>query len=279
MANVEHPAADTPLGKQTEYVSVYTPSLLCPIPREEARELIEVSSDQLPFTGVDIWTGYELSWIDMKGKPQVAVGHFHFPCSSKSIVESKSFKLYLNSFNQTRFTDVNDVIKTLESDLSTTVGGPVIVEIQTVTNSSQSLIGNFAAESIDELDIEIDTYQVNPKLLTVNDRVPMIRESLCSHLLKTNCPVTGQPDWASVLISYRGCPIDRAGLLRYIVSFREHQDFHENCVERIFVDILDYCKPEELTVFARYTRRGGLDINPYRTNTTDKPSDIRLIRQ
>ncbi|MGI1677519.1 MAG: NADPH-dependent 7-cyano-7-deazaguanine reductase QueF [Cellvibrionaceae bacterium] len=279
MAGAEDHAAATPLGKQTEYVSVYTPSLLCPIPRSESRELIEVSSDQLPFTGVDIWTGYELSWIDTKGKPKVAIGHFHFPCSTPSIVESKSFKLYLNSFNQTQFTDLNDVIKTLESDLTTTAGGPVMVDVQLVDKSAQYLIGRFAAENIDNLDIDIDTYKVNPELLTINDRVPMVRESLCSDLLKTNCPVTGQPDWASVLISYRGCPIDRAGLLRYIVSFRAHQDFHENCVERIFVDILDHCKPEELTVSARYTRRGGLDINPYRTNTTDKPNDVRLVRQ
>ena len=277
--SVINSAATTPLGKKTGYVSVYTPSLLCPIPRSESRELINISSDQLPFTGVDIWTGYELSWIDTKGKPKVAIAHFQFPCSTASIVESKSFKLYLNSFNQTQFTGINDVVKTLESDLSTTVGGPVMVDIQMLDKPGRNVIGHFASENIDGLDIHIDSYKVNPELLTANDRVPMVRESLSSDLLKTNCPVTGQPDWASILISYRGCPIDRAGLLRYIVSFRTHQDFHENCVERIFVDILDHCKPEELTVFARYTRRGGLDINPYRSNSKDKPVDVRLVRQ
>lgn len=269
----------TPLGKPTEYTSVYTPSLLSPIPRAESRSSIGVLDSQLPFTGLDAWTAYELSWLDGKGKPRVAVGHFHFPCTNPRLVESKSFKLYLNSFNQTRFNTLAEVVSTLESDLSTASGGPVMVEVQALSRAAQLPIGHFAAEHIDALDIDVDQYQVNPDFLSADRQAPAVRESLCSDLLKTNCPVTGQPDWASLLISYRGAPINRTGLLHYIISFREHQDFHEHCVERIFIDVLDRCKPEELTVYARYTRRGGLDINPFRTNTTDKLDEVRLARQ
>lgn len=271
--------ASTPLGRETEYVSEYTPSVLCPIPRSESRQALGITSEVLPFKGVDVWTAYELSWLDAKGKPQVAVGRFSFPCDSPSLVESKSFKLYLNSFNQTRFGSAKDVVKTLELDLSAVAGGPVMVAVMPLAKAAQGGIGHFAGENIDDLDIDVDSYQLKPSLLKVDAQGAVLWETLCSDLLRSNCPVTGQPDWGSIMVSYRGRPIDRAGLLKYVISFREHQDFHENCVERMFVDIMEHCAPETLTVVARYTRRGGLDINPYRSNCGDEPPEIRLTRQ
>lgn len=272
--------ANTPLGKQSDYVSVYTPSLLSPIPRSESRQNLGITNESLlPFKGMDVWTAYELSWLDEKGKPHVAIGRFSFPCDSPSLVESKSFKLYLNSFNQTRFGTTSEVVKTLESDLSAASGGPVMVSVTPLSAAAQNGLGHFTGESLDALDVEIESYALDSSLLHADRQAQVVRESLCSDLLRSNCPVTGQPDWGSLMISYRGRPIDRAGLLKYVISFREHQDFHENCVERIFVDIMEHCSPETLTVVARYTRRGGLDINPYRSNCGDEPPDIRLARQ
>lgn len=278
MAELQDYVIRTPLGKKSDYVSVYTPSLLSPMPRKDARDQIGIT-EPLPFRGMDVWTGYELSWLDTKGKPHVGVGHFYFPCTSPFLVESKSFKLYLNSLNQTRFNSTNEVLTTLESDLSTAVGAPVMVNVLTLTKATQDGVGHFAAENIDALDIETNIYQVNADFLSVDDNESLVRESICSDLLKTNCPVTGQPDWASVMISYRGQPIDRAGLLKYIISFREHQDFHENCVEKIFMDIKQRCQPELLTVSARYTRRGGLEINPWRSTEESELTQVRLVRQ
>lgn len=269
---------DIPLGKQTDYVSVYTPSLLCPIPREESRRNLSIDEQALPFSGVDIWTGYELSWLDAKGKPVVAMAEFIFPCNSPAIVESKSFKLYLNSLNQTRFNSMQEVITTLESDLSVAAGAKVLVDVQSLHQGVSRGVGHLVGESIDGLDIEVDVYHPDADLLAC-DEGRIISENLHSDLLKSNCPVTGQPDWASVYVSYRGPAIDKASLLRYIISFREHQDFHEHCVERMFTDIKAQCKPEQLTVYARYTRRGGLDINPFRTDCGDSALDIRLARQ
>lgn len=269
----------TPLGKKSDYVSVYTPSLLCPLPRRDARQALQIDENTLPFRGMDVWTGYELSWLDGKGKPHVAIGEFFFPCTSPFLVESKSFKLYLNSFNQTRFNNTNEVMRTIESDLSTAVGGTVLVNVLPLSKAAHRGIGHFAAENIDLLDIETKDYQVNPELLLCDAMSSMVRESICSDLLKTNCPVTGQPDWGSVMITYRGRPIDRAGLLKYIISFREHKDFHENCVERIFMDIKTRCNPEMLTVSARYTRRGGLEINPWRSTDESELPQVRLARQ
>ncbi|GAB1263328.1 NADPH-dependent 7-cyano-7-deazaguanine reductase QueF [Aurantivibrio infirmus] len=269
----------SPLGKKSTYTSVYTPSLLCPLPRSEYRSPLGIDNDSLPFKGMDLWTGYELSWLNAQGKPQVGVGKFLFPCSSSHLIESKSFKLYLNSFNQTRFNNNNEVVKTLESDLSTAIGGPVMVSILPLAKAANGGVGHFAGENIDGLDVSIDSYSIDPSFLQIDVHSPSLRETLYSDLLKTNCPVTGQPDWASVMISYLGRPIDREGLLKYIVSFREHADFHESCVERIFMDILEKCQPEGLSVCARYTRRGGLDINPFRTNCGDELPEFRLVRQ
>lgn len=273
--------SDTPLGRQTEYVTTYTPSLLCPIPREQSRRGLSILPDDLPFTGVDIWTGYEISWLDARGKPHVAIGEFSFPSDSDAIVESKSFKLYLNSFNQTRFESPREVTKALESDLSNAAGGTVLVQVTPLMQHQMShhAIGHFAAENLDHLSVEINDYHPNADLLLLERPERIVHETLYSDLLKTNCPVTGQPDWGSVYVRSKGPAIQRESLLKYIVSFREHQDFHEHCVERMFMDIQSRCQPQELTVYARYTRRGGLDINPFRTNCGESPMDVRLVRQ
>ena len=271
-----------PLGQQTDYVSVYAPQLLFPIARSESRKLLGIG-DTLPFYGVDIWTGYELSWLNAKGKPVVAVAEFFIPCSSEFIVESKSFKLYLNSLNQTQFETVAEVEGLIAQDLTRITNADVQVAI-TLLNAAAGAaqhLGHIAEVQgvlLDELDVLVDTYHPAPELLTTDAGI--VDECLVSHLLKTNCPVTGQPDWASLVIRYKGNKIQRENLLRYIISFREHQDFHEHCVERIFSDIAQMCKPEELVVYARYTRRGGLDINPFRSsNPNAKPELLRLIRQ
>lgn len=271
-----------PLGRQTDYVSVYAPQLLFPIPRAESRALLGIG-DTLPFYGVDIWTGYELSWLDALGKPVVAIAEFFIPCTSEFIVESKSFKLYLNSLNQTRFDNVVEVEALIAKDLTRITGADVQVSVIPLTASLHAaqhlaVIAEVEGELLDDLTVAVDVYHPAPELLTTE--VGIVDECLVSHLLKTNCPVTGQPDWASVVIRYKGNKIQRENLLRYIISFREHQDFHEHCVERIYSDIARVCKPEELVVYARYTRRGGLDINPFRSsNPSTKPELLRLIRQ
>lgn len=271
-----------PLGRQTDYVSVYAPHLLFAIPRAESRALLGIG-DTLPFYGMDIWTGYELSWLDALGKPVVAIAEFFIPCTSEFIVESKSFKLYLNSLNQTRFENVAEVELLLTKDLARITNADVRATIIPLTASARpehhlAEIAEVEGELLDDLTVAVDCYHPAPELLTTE--LGIADECLVSHLLKTNCPVTGQPDWASLVIRYKGNKIQRESLLRYIISFREHQDFHEHCVERIFSDIARVCKPEELVVYARYTRRGGLDINPFRSsNPNTKPELLRLIRQ
>ena len=268
-----------PLGQQTEYVSKYAPQLLFPIARLESRKQLGVGA-QLPFFGVDLWTGYEFSWLDALGKPVVAVAEFSVPCDSYSIVESKSFKLYLNSLNQSKFNSIVEVESLLVRDLSAAAGGAIGVTLYPVAHlGGLATIVSLPGQCIDELDVAIDIYHPAPELLRVDNDIQVV-ETLHSHLLKTNCPVTGQPDWASLVVEYAGGKIEAEGLLRYIVSFREHQDFHEHCVERIFIDLLERCAPKMLCVYARYTRRGGLDINPLRTTQAefDVPS-MRLVRQ
>lgn len=279
----EHPSvpADIPLGQHTEYLSVYTPSLLCPIPRAESRRGLSLQPDALPFGGVDLWTGYELSWLDARGKPLVAIGEFTLPCDSEFLIESKSFKLYLNSLNQTRFDSLEALKAVLVKDLSAAAGGAVAVQVSPLTHAAlpHLAVAPMPAEHLDELEVDIVDYHPNADLLALDASGAAVTESLYSDLLKTNCPVTGQPDWASVYIRYSGPQIERESLLKYIVSFREHQDFHEHCVERMFTDILARCQPQALTVYARYTRRGGLDINPFRTNCGELPTAMRLVRQ
>lgn len=271
-------SADTSsLGQQTEYIEHYSPDLLFPIARQLSRQQL-LLTDTLPFYGGDVWTGYEVSWLDQQGKPQVAIAEFIIPCASEFIIESKSFKLYLNSLNQTRYDSVAQLEAVLASDLSSAAGANVEVSLQTLRHFSARGINQVQGELIDDLPVVVGQYHPAPELLAVSEE--LTEETLCSDLLKTNCPVTGQPDWASVEVRYRGHKIVRESLLRYIISFRQHQDFHEHCVERMFMDILTRCKPDSLSVYARYTRRGGLDINPFRSTEQDCviPS-LRLVRQ
>ncbi|MDV5171725.1 NADPH-dependent 7-cyano-7-deazaguanine reductase QueF [Photobacterium rosenbergii] len=267
------------LGKTTEYKDQYDPSLLQPVPRSLNRDDLSLG-DTLPFTGYDIWTLYELSWLNKKGLPQVAIGEVRLPADSPNLIESKSFKLYLNSFNQTKFDSWQQIADTLQKDLSECAGADVDVTVQPLSDFDDQPIANFFGECIDDQDIEITDYEFDPSHLEGAASEETVTEILHSHLLKSNCLITSQPDWGSVRISYTGQKIDREKLLRYLISFRNHNEFHEQCVERIFTDIMKYCKPELLTVYARYTRRGGLDINPYRTNMGKTPSDnFRLARQ
>lgn len=274
------PSAASPLGKATEYQSHYAPELLYPIPRQLKRSELGIADGALPFVGEDLWNAYELSWLNPKGKPVVAVGSFRVPADSPNLIESKSFKLYLNSFNQTAFDSVEAVTKTLANDLSHAAGKPISVVLEPLSARPTAMIASPSGILLDDLDIACDCYQPAPELLSTQAG-EVVEETLFSHLLKSNCLVTGQPDWAMVVIRYRGRPIARDGLLRYIVSFRNHNEFHEQCVERIFTDIQKRCAPEALAVHARYTRRGGLDINPFRSSGEcyGQPENIREIRQ
>ncbi len=266
-----------PLGKKTPYVETYAPDLLFPIPRTMARDQLGLKSSSLPFQGVDIWTGFELSWLNENGKPEIALAEFRFPCSSPYIVESKSFKLYLNSFNQSTYATMEAVRKVLQKDLTHAAGENVDVELYSLRKAKAQTLAPFAGLCLDDLDIVTDTYEVEKNFLqTSGDNV---EETLYSNLLKSNCLATGQPDWGTVLIRYAGKKIDRKGLLKYIISFRRHSGFAEHCVEQIFQDVLAKCRPERLTVYARYTRRGGLDINPYRSNFEEAGVNDRQLRQ
>lgn len=271
--------ANTPLGKATAYLSEYDPSLLCPFPRQLKRDELGLGAN-LPFTGVDIWNAYELSWLTPSGKPVVAMAEFRFPCESPNLIESKSLKLYLNSFNQTRIASSEALTATLTADLSQASGGAVNVFLTDIDEPAAEHIGRFPGVCIDDLEISAPSYALDPELLQNSaSKEEIVAEELHSHLLKSNCLVTHQPDWGSVLIRYHGPKIDREAFLRYLISFRQHNEFHEQCVERIFTDLIRFCAPEQLTVYARYTRRGGLDINPFRSNFEQTADNIRLVRQ
>ncbi len=273
------PAGASPLGKATAYRSDYAPELLYPFPRQLKRSELGLNDAALPFVGEDLWNAYELSWLNPRGKPVVAVGSFRVPADTPNLIESKSLKLYLNSFNQTPFASIEAVGEALARDLSQAAGGPVAVALQPLTGRPQASIGLPDGILLDDLDVACDCYLPAPEQLTTRPG-QTVEETLFSHLLKSNCLVTGQPDWAMVVVRYRGQPIDREGLLRYIVSFRGHNEFHEQCVERIFTDLLAHCAPQALAVHARYTRRGGLDINPFRSTGEFLPPDnMREIRQ
>ncbi|WP_407852499.1 NADPH-dependent 7-cyano-7-deazaguanine reductase QueF [Bordetella petrii] len=270
--------SNAPLGQSVAYPSHYDPGLLFPIARAHNRASLRLTG-RLPFAGADIWNAYELSWLDARGKPRVAMARFMVPADSPNIIESKSFKLYLNSYNQTRLDDARALHDRLAADLSAAAGGAVGVELILPERFGAQAMAELDGDYIDDLDVDIDTYAPDPALLRCADG-ETIEETLASRLLKSNCPVTGQPDWASVQIRYRGRPLDRPALLRYLVSFRDHAEFHEHCVERIYMDIMAACQPEQLTVYARYTRRGGLDINPWRSNVeAAPPADVRTARQ
>ena len=277
--NSEEVLSHLTLGKKTDFQAYYSPSLLQAVPRQLNREELNIT-DPLPFSGYDIWTLYELSWLNNKGLPQVAIGEVRLPVTSPNIIESKSFKLYLNSLNQTQFEIWQEVADILANDLSVCAGSEVDVTLLPLDDFTNTPVVAFDGENIDTQDIEITQYTLDPTLLKNAAEGPVVTETLCSNLLKSNCLITHQPDWGSIRISYTGKRINREKLLRYFISFRQHNEFHEQCVERIFCDLMTYCQPELLTVYARYTRRGGLDINPYRTNMGKTPSENdRLARQ
>lgn len=268
-----------PLGKAVSYADRYDSDLLFPIPRAPNRVEIGIGAT-LPFYGVDVWNAYELSWLDARGKPGIAIAEFRIPATSPNIIESKSFKLYLNSFNRERLRGEDELHERLLRDLSAAAGAPVQVRLTAAEGFRGLALHELEGESIDGLALDIDDYgPPNAAHLRFDEEAGVIEESLVSNLLKSNCPVTGQPDWASLQIRYTGARIDRGGLLRYIVSFREHAEFHEQCVERIFVDVMRACAPRRLSVYARYTRRGGLDINPWRARHADTPTNPRGARQ
>jgi 7-cyano-7-deazaguanine reductase len=273
------------LGKASAYIDRYDASLLFPIPRSGKRAEIGVAAS-VPFFGADMWTAFELSWLNLRGKPQLALAHFTVPCESVNIIESKSFKLYLNSFNNTPFADAAEVLARLRADVNEAVwrGGVVqsSVGVKLIAPElfDREPVYELDGLSLDRLDVECTRYQPAPDLLTTVPDEGAVTEVLVSNLLKSNCLVTGQPDWGSVQINYTGAPIVQEGLLQYLVSFRNHNEFHEQCVERIFMDIWGRCKPLKLSVYARYTRRGGLDINPFRTSHPQAlPGNTRTARQ
>ena len=277
--------AQSPLGKTASYIDQYDPALLFPLPRATKRQELGLGP-QLPFFGADAWTAFELSWLNLRGKPQLALAHITVPCETPNIIESKSFKLYLNSFNNTRFADAADVLARLRADLSEAAwrgaASPATVGVRLLGPElfDREPVCELDGLSLDRLDIACERYSPAPDLLRTTQGEPPVNETLVSNLLKSNCLVTGQPDWGSVQIRYSGDAIDQEGLLQYLVSFRNHNEFHEQCVERIFMDIWQRCKPTRLTVYARYTRRGGLDINPFRTSHPQGlPPNTRTARQ
>ena len=279
-----HTPEQSPLGKTSAYADQYDASLLFPIARATKRSEIGIAGAP-PFFGADLWTAFELSWLNLRGKPQVAIVHLTVPCETPNIIESKSLKLYLNSFNATRFADAAEVQARLRADISEAAwrgGGTGSVGVKLILPEmfDREPVHELDGLLLDRLDVECTQYQPAPELLRANHDEPPVTETLVSHLLKSNCLVTGQPDWGSVQIRYSGAAIDQEGLLQYLVSFRNHNEFHEQCVERIFMDITARCRPLKLTVYARYTRRGGLDINPLRTSHPQQlPPNVRTARQ
>lgn len=270
-------ANDLLLGKATDYPQRYAPGVLFPIARAQGREELGIAPGALPFQGVDVWTHYEVSWLDARGKPRVAIAIIEVPATSPCLVESKSMKLYFNSLNFERFETAEAFRVVVEKDLSGAAGAAVTVTLQPVTAAGHAF-SDLPGDCLDEQDIACTAFEVDPGLLHADAARP-VSEALHSHLLRSRCPVTHQPDWASLYIDYSGPALDRAGLLAYLVSYRNQSDFHEQCVERIFMDLMARCRPQRLTVYARYTRRGGLDINPFRSTEGLLPPPLRQPRQ
>jgi len=269
------------LGKKSSYDAYYDPNKLFPIPRiDKRKELGLDESTPLPFFGYDLWNHYEVSWLNMKGKPMVGIAQIIYDCRSPFIIESKSMKLYFNSFNQTQIEHIEKLQSIIEKDIQNKIQAQVKVVIYNLNEfNSCHEIKNFTSPCIDDLDIECHEYNHNPQILKTS--AIETKETIHSHLLKSNCLVTFQPDWGSIEISYLGPQINHANLLQYLVSFRNHNEFHEQCIERIFLDLMTYCQPKELTILGRYTRRGGVDINPFRTSNIEKVciQNPRLLRQ
>ena len=270
---------DLSLGKQVDYEFEYNPGLLQGVPRSLSRDTLDLANSSLPFDGIDTWTGYELSWLNLKGKPNVAILECHVPITSENLIESKSFKLYLNSFNQTKFASAEDVRQVLQADLSACAGETIEVKLILPEQFTSLQFKEFEGTLLDSLDVEIEQYSPNTQFLALAKSGAEVKETLISHLLKSNCLITSQPDWASIQIRYEGKAIEHEGLLKYLISFRQHNEFHEQCVERIYNDIMQHCQPDKLTVCARYTRRGGLDINPFRSNYEAPFANHRQARQ
>lgn len=271
-------ASDPLLGKPVDYLQTYTPSLLCTIERALARGDMGMP-EELPFKGEDVWNAFELTWLDRNGKPQLAGMRLNVPCSSACIVESKSLKLYLNSFAMSRFTNKADVLKTLNSDLALAFQAPVMVNLMNLDQIPE-LVDRLPGTCLDGLEIEAEHFERTPHLLVLEDgEERVVKETLHSNLFRSLCPVTGQPDFGTLIIRYMGRPIVRSGLLRYLVSYRCHQAFHEATVEQIFMDIQQRCRPAQLSVGGYFLRRGGIDINPYRSNTDERAQPLRLSRQ
>lgn len=267
------------LGKRTAYQSHYNPDLLFPIPRKLNREKINIS-EKLPFVGFDLWNHYEVSWLNDKGKPIVGFAEIRIDCNSPNIIESKSMKLYFNSFNNTKIKNRETLQNIIQNDLEKQIGSAIHLKIDSIDNKKQEILSpGFDGFCIDTLDIDCFEYTLNPNLLFTEET--KISETLHSNLLKANCLVTQQPDWGSVQIQYQGKKINHEGLLRYLVSYRNGNDFSEQCIERIFMDIMQHCKPEALFIYGRFTRRGGIDINPYRStkSVNPEPMNSRLCRQ
>ena len=276
-----------PLGEAAKYSEGYSTERLFPMPRVEGRSTVGL--EQAPaWVGADVWTGYEFSWLNTRGKPQVAVLRITVDAASTHIVESKSMKLYLNGYAQTRFDHADEVRGRLTADLSVAFGAQVQVALLAL-DDSQLEVALPAGQSLDDVDIEISDYQRNPSLLALSsgnvatDSKP-VSEALITHLFRSLCPVTAQPDWASLTVAYTGAAIDRAGLLKYLVSYRQHQAFHETTIERIYTDIWQRCQPQRLQVRGYFLRRGGLDISPMRSSeagagSADAAATPRLARQ
>jgi len=276
---IERMSADLPLGKPTQYPTDYDPSLLVAIPRAQGRDALGLAGE-LPFDGVDIWNAYELSWLEPSGKPVVATAVLRVPARSPNLVESKSLKLYLNSLNAARCASAAEVEQRIRRDVQDVVGCEVELTLQLTADDCPPGRGAPRGTCIDSTAVTIDHYKVTPELLAGSaDASDPVEQTLYSELLKSNCPVTAQPDWATLIVSYEGGRIDHGALLRYVVSYRDHDEFHEQCVERVFLDVLRHCEPTALTVEARYTRRGGLDINPLRSNCGARAQNVRLWRQ
>tara|TARA_R110000824_G_scaffold52692_5_gene146356 strand:+ start:35121 stop:35933 length:813 start_codon:yes stop_codon:yes gene_type:complete len=265
------------MGKPTEYPDSYSPDILLAISRIDNRKLLGLDT-KLPFIGKDIWNAYELSWLNKQGLPQVALARFHFACESPNLIESKSLKLYLNSLNQESYENEEQLQALLIKDLSEKCGADVKVELLGLEDKAH-IIEVPGGNCLDKLEISVEHYHPAAELLSVDDG-RQVQEQLYSNLFRSNCPITNQPDWATISIAYSGSAISHESLLAYLISYRLHNDYHENCVEKIFVDIQARCKPTELTVRANFLRRGGLDINPVRSSTGIENTVLsRLVRQ
>jgi 7-cyano-7-deazaguanine reductase len=321
MHQIQDVLASSHLGKSTEYIDQYQPNLLKTIPRDIQRQSLANKSLQ-QMHGFDLWNAYELSWLNLKHKPEIAILQLRIPSDSPWMVESKSLKLYLNSFQQTPFESTELVKKTIAKDLSEYLETHVLAELILPSQFSQHpfckkihLLDQEKGYCLDQLDIDCsqnlcpeeakkelkhqnysdfeigfkDDININQEVNFLETRAQQnqknqqknwVSETLYSNLLKSNCLVTNQPDWGSLKIEYTGYQINYESLLRYIISFRQHQEFHEHCVERIFCDLMEMLDLQHLSIFAQYTRRGGIDINPFRSNKTQEiQAFIRHPRQ